>query len=142
MLSSTLSRRSENDSPRPRDACASRSSPGGGQPTPGAPSGTGRATSGLDSSSRSKPSTRVRNAGSPCVTGATTSDRIRPRVAGMSFQRQERPVRSGRVPSGAAGTAYAPAFIARSAQARPPPKNIAKETFGDGAKRATLTFSP
>src|SRR6478752_5539692 len=60
----------------------------------------------------------------------------------MSFQRQDRPVRSGRSPGGAACRVKRPAFIARSAQARPPPENIAYDTCFDGPKRATLAVKP
>src|SRR6266566_2803793 len=98
----TRSRRMKSRSPLLRDARTSRSNPGGGQPTPGAFSGTGRATSVLLSSSARSSSTSLRNAGSPLVTGAHTSDRISPCDAGISFQRHDRPLRSGRVP-GAAG---------------------------------------
>ena len=139
MPKSTLTRRKKNDSPTWRDARVSRSTPGGGQLTPGASSGTGRVTSELSSRSANKSWTRTRNAGSPWVTGATTSDRIRPCVAGMSSQRQDRPLRSGRVPGAAGGTAKRPSFMAASAHARPPPENIAKETFFEDPKRATCT---
>ncbi len=37
----------------------------------------------------------ARNAGSPCFTGMTSSETIRPCAGGMSFQRHDRPVRSG-----------------------------------------------
>ncbi len=76
------------------------------------------------------------------MTGATTSDRMSPRVAGISFQRHDSPLKSGRVPDAAAGTANWPAFIARSAHASPPPMNIANETFFDGPNRATSTLWP
>ena len=76
------------------------------------------------------------------VTGATTSERIRPCAAGMSSQRQVRPLKSGRVPAAAGGTANRPSFIAASAQASPPPENIANDTFFDGPNRATRTSSP
>jgi len=46
------------------------------------------------------------------------------------------------VPGAAGDTAKRPCFIARSAQASPPPENIAYETFFEGANRATLTLSP
>ncbi len=50
---------------------------------------------------------------------------IAPLCAWIGFQRHERPVRSGRAPAGAPGTRKCPAFICASAQAAPPPANIA-----------------
>ena len=72
----------------------------------------------------------------------TSSDRISPRTAGISSNRHDRPLRSGRVPGGAAATANSPAFIAASAQASPPPENIASAMLSEAAKRATRTSAP
>jgi len=63
--------------------------------------------------------------GSAPRAGITSTDRINPREAGITSKRQDRPDRSGCVPAGASLTANSPCFIAASAQASPPPENIA-----------------
>ena len=61
---------------------------------------------------------------------------------GISSKRQDNPDRSGTVPGGAGAIANSPRLIAASAQPRPPPENIAYDTSGDGAKRATRMSRP
>src|SRR5205823_215271 len=68
---------------------------------------------------------RLKASGSAPLAGTTSTDRMSPRVDGISSNRQESPVRSGCVPGAAAGTANSPRFIAASAHPNPPPENIA-----------------
>ena len=72
------------------------------------------------------PSITLRKAsGSAPGAGIASTERMSPRVEGISSNRQESPDRSGWVPGSAFGTANSPRFIAASAQPRPPPENIA-----------------
>src|SRR5437868_8949652 len=116
-----------NDSGQPeRHARASSSIPFGGHRKAGPPGGTGRAASGeASTSSRISPIT-ARNASElPAAGGITNNDRITPRRAGISEKRHDRPARSGIAPAGAGVTANSPRFMAASAQASPPPENMA-----------------
>jgi len=89
----------------------------------GPPGGTGRPASGLRSDKAMTSSINLRNAsGSASRAGTTSTDRMRPRVDGISSNRHDSPVKSGGVPGGAFGTANSPRFIAASAQPRPPPE--------------------
>ena len=68
---------------------------------------------------------RLDGAGFAVAVGCTTSDTIWPCFAGLLDHRQDKPVRSGCAPGTASGTVYCPDFICVSAQASPPPENIA-----------------
>ena len=108
------------------EAFASSASPAGGQRSSGPAAGTGRPASAPPSASASTSATK-RSKDDAAAPGAGTamSDRITPRSAGISAKRHDSPLRSARVPCGAGSIVKAPAFICRSAQASPPPENIA-----------------
>ncbi len=107
--------------------CASSATPCGGQRIAG-PVGRHR-TSGVGAllrpASRSPRSARERPRDRRRARQDQHRDRMSPRAARNSWNRHDRPVRSGQVPGGAGAMAKSPRLIAASAQARPPPENIA-----------------